>query len=676
MKPTKRTTSAEHFSATKNAGAEKKRALSTFAHINAIDGLRALAIVGVVLYHMRPSLLPGGFLGVTVFFVITGFLSTRSVMRSLEHGNFSYARYLVKRIVRLLPAVLVVIALTAAGTYLVSPSLLPKVQADALSSALFFGNWSYIFREVPYFAAAGLPSPLTHLWYLGVIMQFYVIWPLVLMAAGRVFHGRKHMAVPIVALIAASCALMALLFDPLGDTARVYYGTDTRAAELLMGALVALAFPGTQRNGRYEKLKSTLATIIGTICVGALGAGFVLANGESPFMYRGGYLVCAIICAVLLACAQRQDSALGSALSLGPLHYLGSRSFSIYLVHYPLLILMNPATRTTVPAWWEQAFQILVVLLVAEVFYQLIEAPSARLGRRREAPHARRTAPVAASVVLVIAGACATGLLVAAPFDWQAIAKERAETLRPELVSAPEEPEEDAEKDQDAEQSDSAPSADDPSNAPAESGQEADTNAESAAESEEEPEPEPEPEKPAPIAEKIPDNLPYTSWNFDPATGTCDARALIIGDSVTEGATPALREMLPNALVDGKISRQLYVGQDVYAADVAGGFDPEVVVFALGLNGLIRDDSQVQALIDVAGGKPTYFVTIRAPLPLQDSNNSVLRRLAAENPNVGIIDWHGASEGHSEYLEDDGIHLTPSGMTAFATLVRQALCGQ
>ena len=184
-----------------------------------------------------------------------------------------------------------------------------------------------------------------------------------------------------------------------------------------------------------------------------------------------------------------------------------------------------------------------------------------------------------------------------------------------------------------------------------------------------------EPEKPKPVAEKVPKNLPYKSWTFNAKKGTCDAHVLIIGDSVTEGAKPALEKLLPNALVDGQVSRQLYVGQDVYAQDVAGGYKPDAVIFALGLNGLIRDESTVQALVDAVDGKPLYFVTIRCPLELQDPNNKVLRKFADKYDNVGIIDWHGASEGHSEYLVDDGIHLTPDGADAFALLVRKALCG-
>lgn len=600
--------------------------------IGAIDGLRALAIAGVVLYHLRPSALQGGFLGVTVFLVITGFLATRSVQGALARGDFSYGRYLLGRARRLLPPVLVVIALAAVATYLASPSLLPKAQADALSSALFFGNWSYIFREVSYFEAAGLPSPLTHLWYLGVVMQFYVVWPLVLMAArAGSRRGRRRAAALAAVLMAASCAVMTLLFDPMGDTARVYYGTDARAAELLAGALVALALPAAraEKGSSAGTARRGAATVVGVVLLAALACGLVLANGEDALMYRGGYLAVALATAALLACAQVPGSPLGRALSVGPLRWLGTRSFSVYLVHYPMLILMNPATRTTAVAWWEQLLQIAAVLAVAELFYRAVERPCA----------SGRPAPV--WVAWAVLGALTTGALALAPVDWQALADARAVALRPEL---------------------------------AETSEAQDAPEEEAATPESEATEEPEPA--GPVAEKVPDNLPWESWTFDKASGTCDARALVIGDSVTEGAAPAIQAVLPEALVDGAVSRQLYVGQDVYAADVAGGYDPEVVIFALGGNGLIRDESTVQALIDAVGGKPVFFVTIRSPYPLQDMNNEILRRFAAENDNVGIIDWCGASEGHSEYLVDDGVHLTSEGATAFAELIRQALCGQ
>lgn len=653
----------------------------TQGRIGAIDGLRAVAIAGVVLYHLRPSPLPGGFLGVTVFLVITGYLATRSVERRIARGGaFPYGRYLAGRLARLLPPVLAAIALTALGTYLSSPGLLPKVQADALPSALFLVNWSYIFRQVSYFAAAGLPSPLTHLWYLAVAMQFYLVWPAVVMAAHRVLRTRGAAIAACAVLAALSTALMALLLDPAGDTARVYYGTDTRLAELSVGALTALALDGLRARGRRAvregaPLPLTLRVLpaAGALGLAALLAGFAFADGESPLMYRGGYLLAAVAAGLALAGAQVPGGLLGRLLSLPPLTWLGSRSFSLYLVHYPLLIFMNPAVRTTSPAWWEQAAQVLVALVAAEVFYRLVEAPCARLARRpsaqapagggvpaRTGRAGRRagTGPLGIPLALAAAGAVAVACLAFAPVDWQAVSQRRAVELRPELAQGGDEAGDGG--------SPAAPEADAGAD-PAGAAGDADASVPGAAGEQEAHE--------GPVAEKVPDNLPWRDWSFDESTGTCDARVLIIGDSVTKGASGTLRAMLPQATVDGQVSRQLYTGPEVYAGHEADGTDGDAVVVALGGNSLIRDESQVQDVIDMVGGKPLYFVTIRSPYPLQDINNEILRRYASQNANVGIIDWCGASEGHSEYLVDDGVHLTDAGCQAFAQLIRQALCG-
>ena len=688
--------------------------------IPALDGLRALAVIGVVLYHARPQILPGGFLSVTLFFVITGFLTTRSIERELSRtGSFSYLGFIGRRLARLVPPVLVLIALTALGTYLVGPSLLPKVQADALPSALFYSNWANILRDEPYFAAAGLPSPLTHLWFLGVTMQLYLIWPLMLIAIARGLSTRERAVGCVGGLALLSTAAMAVLFDPAGNTARVYYGTDTRAAELLVGAGLALALPlvrswrpDTARTAHPRLARAAAAaqrialgsdssTSVGCVCLVILGAAYMLANGESALLYRGGFLLAALLCALLALCVLQPESGLAAVLSWAPFTYLGTRSLSIYLVHYPLLTLMNPAANTTELPWWGTVLQLACVLAAAEAFYRLVEKPSVSWVRqlvgkeeRTETPRKERTSNARATACLralakmrtrgagrYVAADQATGAeapdaqatqdgeparspsplldrlrafssllpsphymtlaaalsasavvtLAFVPVNWEGIARERAEALRPELTA------------------EAAPTSDASGHGTSETA--------------------------GPVAEKIPANLPWEAWSFDEDAGTCDANVLIVGDSVTETAQDALQEALPYARVDAVIGRQFYGSEDTITADEAD-FDAAAVVVALGGNGTINYDEQVQAVIDAAAGRPLYFVTIRCPLPLQDQNNAKLRAFAASNDNVGIIDWYGASEGHSEYLEDDGQHLTPTGVAAYTALIRQALCGR
>lgn len=620
--------------------------------IAALDGLRALAIADVVLYHLRPSRLNGGFLGVTLFFTLSGYLATKSIMRATARDGFSYPRYICRRVTRLMPPILVTIALTAVATYIVAPSLLPKAQQDALPSALFLSNWFYIFRNVSYFAAAGLPSPLTHLWFCGVQMQFYLVWPVILMALCSKTRSRNTAIGVTVTFTLASAAAMALMFDPAADTSRVYYGTDARAAELLCGALAAIAAPRLR-----EILSGNIPTpsagkgiskvnVVSLAWLAAIIVGAFTLTGENPLLYRGGFLLLALLTGLLIICVQNTKCIVRRLLSVKPLVWLGQRSFSVYLVHYPLLILMNPATRTTRIAWWEQALQLVVILAVAEVFYRLVERPCSRKPAQQDST-AKTRVPSPAMALSALGAACVLALAFA-PLDWTGIATARAEQLRPELA-----------------QNATSPKDNGAGGKSTESASNQDAQPNDAAQQK---------PKEGPIAEKIPKNLDWKSFTYDEATGTCDARVLMIGDSVTAGAQSGIQAALPNAYIDGVVSRQFYTFQGVYAQDSAN-YDPSVVICALGTNGLIRDPQQVQDVINAVGGKPIYFVTVRVPLELQDRNNQTIRDVCAQNDNAGVIDWNGASEGHSEYLVDDGTHLTQAGIDTYAALIRQAICG-
>lgn len=654
-----------------NASRDVRPSKVSRGHIVAIDGLRALAILGVVAYHTRPSLLRGGFLGVTIFFVISGFLITRSVMTQLDRErSFTYGTYLVKRLKRLVPPALVTIAIVAVAAYCVAPSLLPKAQADALPSALFVSNWVYIFRHVSYFAAAGLPSPLTHLWFLGVLMQFYLLWPLVLIGLYRVLPKPSMRIAAVAVLMLASCVLMGVLYDPTAAGSRVYYGLDTRASELLAGALLAMLLhghqphPSRQSDAHSSDGRMNPVSRLGIAIMVLMVIAFVAVRADFALLYRGGYLVVALLTALLLAVIMVPGDMAGRILSVAPLRYIGSRSFSLYLVHYPMLEMMNPATRTTALAWWEPLAQVAAMWAATELFYQVVERTFAKdnaASPRSSSLWAQlwggaRAISVKAILVFrraltIVCAVCVVAF--ALPLDWNRIAQDRSVQLRP--VTAAVESEKTRSKNQSKQKK-----------APEQGGAQ---QKESSAAS-----------KLVPVAEKVPKNLDTSGWTYDAATGVCSADPLIIGDSVELGAQRVLVNTLPNAVEDSQVGRRLFAFGDVYQQYASQG--KRVTIAALGSNEIISGAAAQQgyeAIAEAVKGKPLYFITIRDPAADQDAINAAIRAVAAQHDNIGVMDWYGLSEGHSEYFYDDGVHLTIGdglGRDAYAHMITSAMCGQ
>lgn len=631
----------------------------TKRRVAGLDGLRVIAILGIVVYHANPSWLPGGFFGVTVFFVITGYLFTLSILREVARtGSIEYGRLLLKRAVRLWPSMLAVVGATVILSAVLAPFLLPKVQSDAVPALLFAENIFYIVRKVSYFAAAGAPSPLTHFWYLGVVMQFYALWPPVLLLLSRLVPSRRNACLVVLGLAIASTVAMGVLFDPTADTARIYYGPDTRAAELLVGALLAIATGGhglrleraipALRGRGAPALAYDLIAILSLVGIVAMMFAF---NGYSHFVYRGGMLVAAILTALLVGCVSRPDPTLvGRVLGVPALAEAGKRGYALYLWHYPLLVILNPATRTTPLAWWGWVLEFLAIAALSELSYRFLEQAPARplspvpayLGARaarteRGISHSRFTRGVLAQplprLVMEGVGVLSVIVLMLVPLD-------------PETANTPQ---------------------------AAATGQESALTQQAAS------------------LDSYDDSGTYfagtafdgafssinnVDYDVDAQTGATDAKVILVGDSVPAGAVNQFQTIFPKGYIDAVVGRQIYDGPDVYAQDVAAGHDGDIVVWSLGDNGVATED-QVKALVDaVDPGKKVYLVTARVPLALQDLNNELFKKVAASYPNCEVIDWYAESAGHDEYFWDDGTHLRPEGADAYVLMLRKAITGR
>lgn len=633
-------------------------------YVGALDGLRVLAILAVLVYHANPSWLPGGYFGVTVFFVLTGYLTTLSIEREIGRaGRLDYPRFVLKRVTRLLPSMLAVVGVTTMLCVFLAPNLLPKVKSDAVPALLFVENVFYIVRNVSYFANAGLPSPLTHFWYLGVVMQFYVIWPLVLLGMRKVVRSRRMACSAVGILAIASALLMAVLYDPTGDTARIYYGPDTRAAELLLGALAALWTGGRGLNLRAlpavgPRLKDAPAwtcDAVALACLAGLGVMCFSLNGYSEFAYRSGMLLAAVLTAVLVSCLCRPQSALAHVLGARPVAEAGKRAFSVYLWHYPLLVVLNPATRTTELPVWGWALEFLLIFACAEASYQLFE--------KGQGPRelAGRPMPLGLAVPQVVFGAlgvlCALVLLfvpisaeqTGVPTEMQQMSAEEQQYLAEQQAAA------------ESAQSGKRGEGDGSQAEPQQDNTTFDVSGTYFAGTA--------------FAAAI-DQINATSFTVDASTGATNASVVLIGDSVPAGAITQFYKYFPNGYIDAQVGRQLYAGVDVYRQCQANGHDGDVVVWAIGDNGVARE-SQVKELIDaVDPSKHVYLCTVRVPLALQDMNNQLFKDVAAQYDNVDVIDWYAQSAGHDEYFWSDGTHLRPEGAEAYVLMLRKAITGR
>jgi peptidoglycan/LPS O-acetylase OafA/YrhL len=375
-------------------------------HVAALDGLRGVAVAGVLVFH--DGHLTGGFLGVDLFFVLSGFLITSLLLaESNQNGEISLGAFWARRARRLLPALaalLVGVAVYCAVA--ASPADLAQIRGDALATIGYVANWRAVFARQDYWALFQTPSPLQHTWSLAIEEQFYLVWPLVFVGLLAWWKRRTAVAVLATALLgaAASTVLMAWLYNP-GNTTRAYYGTDTRAAGILIGAALAAALAQwgpVHRTGARVVLEAA-----GVASVGFLAWAWTRVPGQASFLYRGGFLLCALAAAIVIAAATHpQRGPIARTLGVRPLCVLGLVSYGVYLWHWPVYVVLDE-TRTGLSDYSLLAVRLGVTFAIAAVSYLALEMP---IRRGALSKYQWRVAiPALASVLLVALVASTAG---------------------------------------------------------------------------------------------------------------------------------------------------------------------------------------------------------------------------------------------------------------------------
>ena len=349
-------------------------------YIPAIDGLRAVAVIAVMLYHLGFDWIPGGFLGVDLFFVISGYVITRLLLDSIQRsGGLDLKAFYIARVRRLLPPLLFMIILTTIFVGAWAPDTMRRFLADT-PFAIFGGmNWWLVFRETDYFESIGRPPLLQHTWSLGVEAQFYLVWPLILLLVLKYFGKNK---IPGAALIIAafsgiSLLLVSLQIDAANDSqvSHVYFGTDTHSIGLFLGAALAVKWIPQNLNETVSKKAQDFIDGIGVFGLLGIIAAFLFVQESDPTLYKIAFPLAGIFGCAILTSIVHPASRFAPILSSKPFVWIGERSYAIYLWHWVVFQVTRPNFDLDGSPWALYALRVLIVFALADISLRVVELP-------------------------------------------------------------------------------------------------------------------------------------------------------------------------------------------------------------------------------------------------------------------------------------------------------------
>lgn len=592
----------------------------------------------VLAYHLKLALFKSGFLGVTVFFVLSGYLITGILISEVEEeGTIDLKNFWLRRIRRLVPAVMSMAVVIIFVSAVVNRIIFTKGCKDFLASVLGFNNWWQIFNKVSYFEAAGVPSPFTHCWSLAIETQFYLIYPLILLGIyklvksrgeGRAKRGLLFAGVTLL-LALISVILMIVLFDPQQDASRVYYGTDTRAFSLLFGALLAILW---EYRMVPRRLSASVNMVLGSVSFAVLLVMTIAINGSSNFWYRGGQFFGTILTVLMVYAVSGRKTWLSRFLSNPVLKWIGDRSYSIYLWHYPIILLISKGIKAS---WWITLIEIVLSVVLAELSYRFIETPirygiigeylnilrsrpKSRQEKKRQVQVARRSLKVMAGTFVLTVSLILCMVFV--PKKNALDTLQKRETKAKETGKMTEE--------QLAKQKANGSESDDTI-----------------------------------CTADLTDDEILEGLNL-----------LLIGDSIAVDVTDDFYEMFPNSVSDTKIGRITSLGKQVLDSYIdEKKWEGEGVIFASlsnsPINGELEDIRE-----KIGKDMPLFLTTVRIPHEtFEEESNSKIKKFVEENDHTYLIDWYAASEGHDEYFDADDTHLLPAGAKAYAKCIKEAV---
>lgn len=611
-----------------------KKRLRNSRYITGFDGLRALAVIGVILYHLLPSQMRGGFLGVPVFFVVSGYLITDLLVQEWkQNGKIKLGKFYIRRMKRLYPALVTMLIASSAYITLFQRNLLNNLRGNVVSSLLYVNNWWQIEHGLSYFDRFAGESPFTHIWSLAVETQNYLIWPIVFILLMRLVKNRGKIFITISIAALISAIWMAILFTPGQDPTRVYYGTDTRLFSILMGSGLAFIWPSTRLKAKIPKQAKKVLNTIGLVSLLLLIAAFLFLNDGTTFLYYGGMFLISLLCVLLVAITAHPGASLNKWLTNPVFSWLGKRSYGIYLYQFPVMIFYEAKFNVADHLVIHTIIEIVLILLITELSYRYVEKPLrffnyrglfSKVGTWLKAPLKSRQKVTFLSVSLVTVIALVG--LVLAPTN-------QVDANQQELQKQIEANQKEAQNSQASSQTETSDSSDDGSD----------------------------------LAEKYGlTNRQVTKAKNMPVTA--------FGDSVLLAGASGLKEIFPKMVIDGEIGRQVDESPPLLQELKDKNKLEDTVLLSLGTNGTFTND-EFDQLMKIIGTKRRVFV-VNVHVPTQRWQNEVndkLNAMVEKYDNLSLIDWYNYSNAQPGWFYDDQVHPNSEGVIPYCSLISQEL---
>jgi len=603
-------------------------------YLPSIDSLRALAVLAVIIYHVDVNYLPGGFLGVDLFFVLSGYLISSLIIKEYRKtGSLNLYNFYIRRARRLLPAVYFMITVGLVVMVLFNEVLLRKSHLDAIFGYIYSSNWWYIFHKLDYFDSFGAQSPFKHLWSLAIEEQFYMIFPLLFLLINRkkkskdgTYKLNKNFLYVVLGLILVSLIAHILLFD-INNISRIYFGTDTRAFSLLIGVVGAILYPMEKLHAKVTPQQNIMYSVVSLVSIATLITVMIYTSEYNTWLYRGGFLLVAILGLIVIISSGKQHTLMSRLLSFKPVVFIGKISYSLYLWHFPVLVLTTPVSEIGNPNIIFVILRVILTFALATASYVFVETPIRKLGfknyinvifkKLKKRP--RKSRKAYAGIVGLVSVLFLMGIFgKSVPFISTAFVKEMEANKETQFVNNGNNKENNQEKSSDSNK-DKKDNKEDKNNS----------------------------------------DKKYSS-------------VVVMGDSLTVDIGEKFQELYPGAVIDGKIGRQLYVAVEEAKSYSKYNNENSAIIFQLGTNGPFTE-SQIEELVKEFDKADIYFVNIKVPRAWEKTVNAALKETQEKHSNVKIIDWYSVANSSKDLFEPDRVHLNQTGIAEMVTLIEKNL---